>query len=1096
MTTQTVAVLFADWVGSTEVLTRLGETATELLRDTLYRLLRRGADARDGREVRNIGDGMMFVFPSASACVAGAIAIQTELSKFNRDAENELHVRSGASIGDADVAEGDYFGIAVVEAARLCAIADSDQILVSESIRSLARDRAGDVFESLGERELKGFDKPVSIYAVRWELVNEPEPGTVVPLPARLERNRLRGFVGREEPLARLEDALKQVRTDPTRRVVLLSGEAGIGKTSLLSEFAGRAHERGVSVLYGRCEDDLRMPYEPWVEALDHLVNNIDVTVLADHLAARSGDLIPLIPSLAERADTPVAPRSADLETSRHLVFAATVDLLARVSADSPIVIVLDDLHWADRTTVQLLRHVTTSPEGRQLLIVASYRDTDIGVTHPIAELLAALHREADVERIQLTGLDDLELAQLLESVVGLALDRSGLDLRDVLAQETDGNPFFAREMLRHLTESGALTPGDRGWTPAQEVRGAGLPASVREVIGHRVARLGEEARRMLSAAAVIGRTFDIDVLGRVTEVDENDLLDLLEIATHASLIAEVPEKPDSFTFVHALIQRTLYDEIGTTRRRRLHQRTAETLEISSDIGEHIVDLAHHWFEATGPTDMKKALFYALCAGDQARDRLAPDEALHWYRRAFELSERMDDEEQRTDCLVRLGRAQRLAGRSEYRETLLSAAGLAAQRHDADHLAEAVLANHRGFYSFAGKVDYERIKMLDAAIQQCVETNLALRSRLLSRLAQEAFFAPDRHARELLDEALRLAEQSGDPQAKIEALTALLVCYSPGSLECRLSRIPELLDLVERHGDPAQRFWALQFTFTAWLQDTRVAEAASAASKLRTLATEIGDPATAWAVAINEQMLADAFGDLNTAETLAMRTLELGEKSGQPDATLFSGSQLAILYVHRGDWDTAVSLFELALAEHEIVALRTGLASALKECGRTADATVIARPLHDLDIEFISSCDPLGGAIFTGLALCASLLPRTMVEQLETQLSALPGQLLISGATIVGVSELAHGLVLEELGRHKEADGCFGKALDRLRTLGLRTIETITLWFWARALARNTEPGAAAMAKARAAQCRQLALEIDADGFVPDCDRIMAGARV
>ena len=264
-----------------------------------FALIRDGATAHGGEEVKNLGDGLMLVFPSASDAVAGAVAIQQLAEVFNRTAEIPLRIRAGGATGDADVVDDDYFGVSVVEAARLCAIAEGGQVLVTEAMRMLARARGGHEFSPLGALELKGLDEPVPTCEVVWAPLEVQEPR--VPLPARVGDDTLGSFVGRAPELTLLHDAVKRVDASRRRHVVLLSGEAGVGKTTLVSQFVRTAYERGAIVLYGRCDEDVTVPYQPWVEGLAHLVAHATDEMLSAHVDERGGDLAPLLPGLARR---------------------------------------------------------------------------------------------------------------------------------------------------------------------------------------------------------------------------------------------------------------------------------------------------------------------------------------------------------------------------------------------------------------------------------------------------------------------------------------------------------------------------------------------------------------------------------------------------------------------------------------------------------------------------------------------------------------------------------------------------------------------------------------------------------------------------
>ncbi len=376
MTSETVTVLFTDVVSSTEFLSRVGEERAEVIRRELVDLMRIAIGAHGGREVKNLGDGLMVAFDGVIGALGCAVAMQQALHARNEHAAEPLSIRIGISSGEADIEDGDYFGVPVVEAARVCAKAGAEQIFATEIVRLLAGSRGGFEFAALGPLELKGLDAPVVAYEVGWSPI--APPASTVPLPARLQPAEGAIFVGRVPQQALLHDALKHADVAAHQRVVLLSGEAGIGKTTLVSTFAAEAYAGGSIVLYGRCDEDLAIPYQPWVEALTHLVEHAPEDVLRDHVAHRDGDLVALVPALTSRLDDVPASRSSDRDTERHLLFGAVVDLLARVSAPTSVVLVLDDLHWADRTTLQLLRHVASTSTPMRLLVLGTFRETDI----------------------------------------------------------------------------------------------------------------------------------------------------------------------------------------------------------------------------------------------------------------------------------------------------------------------------------------------------------------------------------------------------------------------------------------------------------------------------------------------------------------------------------------------------------------------------------------------------------------------------------------------------------------------------------------------------------------------------------------------
>ena len=436
----TATVLFVDLAGSTAQRVALGDDAADDLTAAFDRMSRRTVVAHDGSVVKGTGDGLMAVFTAASDAVGAAVAIHQAAELHNRNIEQPRHlsIRIGCSAGDVRFEAGDCRGTPVVEAARLEAASTAGEIWVSDLVRSLVGSRGTYVFESVGTFDLKGLAEPLTAHRVPWApLVDAPAPGQAsgdavdagvwrVPLPHRLEPGA--AFVGRTSERAMLDGALRAMKSEGRRRVVLLGGEPGIGKTALAASLAAAAHADAAVVLYGRSDEDLGIPYQPWTEALAHLVRHASEGVLAAHVAARGGVLVRLVPELGERVNaTPVA--SSDPEAERYLVFGAVVDLLERVSRSAPVVLVLDDLHWADVPSLQLLHHVVGAEAMLSVLIVATYRDTDVADDAPLAATLASLYREPGIERIAVVGLDDAGVVELLEAIAGHEMGDDGIEL-------------------------------------------------------------------------------------------------------------------------------------------------------------------------------------------------------------------------------------------------------------------------------------------------------------------------------------------------------------------------------------------------------------------------------------------------------------------------------------------------------------------------------------------------------------------------------------------------------------------------------------------------------------------------------------------
>jgi len=1072
-----------DLVDSTAMADRVGPAAAEILRAEHFGLLRDALERTGGREVKNLGDGLMVVFAGAAQALTCGVAMQQALEARNRRAQERLAVRIGVSLGDTTVEEGDHFGEPVVQAARLCAAAAGGQILVSDLVRRIGGTRDGHRFRSLGDLELKGLSEPLPAFELQWE----PAAGGGIALPGRLCEVPPTGYVGRLAERVRLQELWGQACAG-SLRLALICGEAGVGKTRLSTHLALEAHAQGATVLYGRCDEDLGVPYQPWAQALGHYVAQAPQAMLRAHVERHGGDLARLLPTLGERVPELPSPRQSDPETERYLLYAAVAGLLEGAGEQEPLLLILDDLHWADGPTLSLLRHVVTAGASMRLLVVGTYRDSELSREHPLAALLADLHREQGVQRLKLSGLEATDVVALMEAAAGHELEEDGRALAREIARETAGNPFFAGELLRNLAESGATVQQEGGrWRLVGDVADLGLPQSVREVIGRRVERLGSDARTALSAAAVIGRDFDLELLLAVVELSETRLLDLLEKAVAASLLQESSERAGRFTFTHALVEHTLYEDLGRTRRARLHQRTAEALEeqCGENPGERLGELAAHWAAAVVSVDTAKALHYARRAAERALEQLAPDEAVRWYRQALELHAQAagDDRGERCELLIGLGEAQHQIGDPAFRQTLLEATQLARQLDGTDRLCRAVLANTRGMTSHIGAVDGERVQGLQAAAQALPHSD-PRRAQVLALLASELHHSGEpARCRRLAAEAIEIARAAGDEAVLARTLShASWAITAPDTLEQRRRLIDELSGLVRRLDDPMLDCVTAGLRFTTGMEAGDRAQIESAMEARRAVAATVPQPTLGWSWVLLEGAWSCTQGDLRASEQWAIRGAEAGRAIGEPDVLMMLSAQLFNVRSWQGRLG---ELAEQALrevdAQDSLAAHRAAAALALIEDGREVQARemLLAEDLQSIPWEQTWSL-----AMILWAAVCSRLGVRERAGELHALLAPFSGQVAAAPASAYGTFAWALGTLAATLERYEQAEEHFAAAAGIEEGLGAPLFLARTRAAWARALIDRGRPEDLGRAQSMLEQAHDTASRLGAEGIV------------
>jgi DNA-binding SARP family transcriptional activator/energy-coupling factor transporter ATP-binding protein EcfA2 len=897
-------------------------------------------------------------------------------------------------------------------------------------------------------------------------------------------------FVGRAVELDRLQRAWVRCRAGERHRV-FLAGDPGIGKSTLAATMAGMAHADGGTVLLGHCDADALTPYQPFVEALRRYVAACPTRVLERRAAADLSELTRLVPELIDRVPGLLPPVDRG-DADRLRLFEAVSTVLEEASFEHPVLLVLEDLHWADRPTILMLRHLARRTDVAKLFLLATYRDVDLDLRHPLIDLLSDLRRDQLGERFQLRGLQPAEIESMLVAAAGEQLGESGPKLAGALHRDTGGNPFFLREVVRHLRAQ----VSDAGrWHERLRSGELGLPEGVREVVGRRVTSLTDDANKVLAAAAVAGVTFSVEVVEAVTGLPSETVLDGAEQAAQAGLIAEIDRQPGWYQFTHALNREVVYTALSTVRRLRLHRLVAEELERRTADGLPSSDrtLAYHFLEAGAAGGaQEKAIEYCRRAGAAAMAKLAYEEAAEHYERALEVVTdlELDDLTVEIDLMLSLGLVRWRAGDPAMAPMFERAAELARRIRDAERFARAVLGRGLSAGGFAASVRASDtlIELTEEALNWLGPEDRALRVRLMARLSSELYFTPRwDEARRLAVDAVAMADRLGHPRAMLTALDAeawasfALDAPPPERVrkaEVVLAKAMELDDL-----ETAYRAEFLQQQTLLEIGDFAGADASC--RRVEEIVRELRMPRFVPWVRSYQATRAFVAGDLVKADELVARAMaENGERDATEGATALIGGQQMAMRVYRGGLEPMVPFLEamvddlayqnvvramLSVLHHELdqpaeaaAAWRASAAGlhqvprdaawlvymwALGSTARFARAGELAEPVYQLTLPFadrwaVSTSSICFGPMSMPLGVLAGTLGwhEVAVAHLENSLAAARA---VPAPVFEAAAEVELAVTLHEWGTHPalaRAEDLVRSARKRSEDMGLVTL--------------------------------------------------------
>jgi DNA-binding SARP family transcriptional activator len=850
-------------------------------------------------------------------------------------------------------------------------------------------------------------------------------------------------FVGRDPELERLCARLDAACAG-RGGLVLVGGEPGIGKSRLLSRLAEHAEERGARALWGRAWEAGGAPaYWPWIQVLRGLAGD---------------SLDELVPGLAKPS------AASDSDGARILLFDAATTFLTRAAEAQPLILLLDDVHAADAPSLLLLQFVARQLPDARILVVAAYRDVAGGPGAALSSAFAELAGEPGMERISLGGLDRAEVARYIDLAAAV---RAPAPVVTRIHADTSGNPLFVAELVRLLESEGRLE--------AAAGSHAALPEGVHDVIGRRLNRLSDGCVELLTLASVLGRRFSLDALESLADMPADRLLDLLDEATEARVLAELPGPSPRLQFSHALVRDSLYDRLASGRRARLHRAAGEALErlYALDPGPHLAELALHFAEAARRGDATKGVEYARRAGDRAAALLAFEEAVRLYElalRSLDLAA-TDDSLDRCELLLARGEVLMRAGESDGAKSVFRvAAELARALRRPELLARAALGYGGRLLWGRAISDPALVPLLEEALSQLGAQSGELRARLLGRLAAALRDEPSRARRSALaEEAVSIARRVGDPATLAYALeTHWEATESADTAASGAAQLSELLELAERTGDRERQFIAHESSLAVSLQFGEMSSVRVHLAAMAAIAGELRQPAHEWLLATYRAMVALLHGELDRAEEAIEDAHERGRRAQMWNAVVSYRVQTFALRQEQGRAGELAELLERSVHEYpSLIRFKCMLASVRAELGQPEEARAIHRRLvrDDLDqwhlgAEWLVTVALLGDT-------AASLGDSSQVGVVHRVLSPYAEHNAVALAEIsTGAVARVLGRLAGALGRWDEAERHFRFALAMNERIGALPFAAHTKHDHARMLLERRGAGDAARAGA------------------------------
>jgi class 3 adenylate cyclase len=1096
-----MALVRTDVVGSTPLALQLGddEAGDVMLRH--LRLMQAVVDTHKGEVIKLLGDGLVAAFDAASTAVRASQDMQASIHRHNVALGNEapIHIRVGVSVGDVTRAGEEIGGRPGIEVERLQATAEPDQIVCSRAVAELSGGRFDRQLRSLGPRALKGYPTAVEVFEVRWD----PADAGSAELNPTLRQEPRTPFVARDAVVTSLLDRWHEAASGRPGAVFVV-GEAGIGKSRVVREVAVRAHDQGGVVLFGRCTPERNQPYGPFAEALDHFVTQVQGHTY--RLGSRAGDLARLLPDglvgrLPDLARSPPGEAlDSGMEAERAVLRDAVWAWIAEASTDEVLLVVVEDVHWADESTVAVLDHVVSSLRFERLLLVATMRDPPGDRSTPgLARLLRRARRAAAFTEVALSGLTSPESLEFVRATPGYSVAaHDEHDFARRLWRHTGGNPLFIEAVLNHLAARDPARDRVGRDSPATALGDIGVPKAVQDVVLGHLASMGSDDRTVLHLAALLDAEIDLGLLSSVAERIGLDAPRAVERALEQGLLAPAEATPDCLRFSHEIVREAVIGDVPMTRRSGMHRDIAYAMQrrYASMSEGQLEALSRHLSFLPEQADRIRAAVYASDAAALAESRAAREKAASLYRRSAELLEGTGEDVGRCDALLNAGRAAKRAGDPTARDALIDAARLADRLGDGERMARAAIACSRGMFSSLGAVDADLVEVLERALALLADEDSPLRASVLAVLGAELVYSRDRaRHHEASEEAVSMARRLGDPASLSWVLNLYAsTLWRPDRVARRLELTAELERITAGLGRPQWRFSAASIGFQAAVEAGLFELVDERLQRMESLARQLDQPVV-WAYLrlrqAQRQMIA---GNLVEAERLANEALERSRAAGHADSEYFYYGQMWTICYHCGRLEEMVGVFEFAVAArpHHTV-LRAALAALYGEVGRPEQCRDLTAQLGADDFTTMDQDLLVTAAVAT---IAASHVDDVRLATiLQSTLRPYQDLLIDNGSAHFGAVSHYQAVLAGIVGDPTEAIGMFQRAAATHAHLREWPMLARTWLEHGRLLARSPEPEAASASRDLFDRALRLAHDHELAGTVATAERELEGLR-